>query len=109
MSLEKAIAENTAAIRELIGIMQGARVTATPAVGSEPVAPPVVVVDGSPDASIDYVKEIQTLVNVLVKNGKKAKAVEVRAAMGLSDTQKFSDLKPNQYAKCVELLKKAAQ
>lgn len=108
MSLEKTIAENTAAIRELIGIMQGARVTA-PVASAEAVSPPVVVVDGSPDASIDYVKEIQTLVNVLVKNGKKAKAVEVRAAMGLSDTQKFSDLKPNQYAKCVELLKKAAQ
>ena len=108
MSLEKAIAENTAAIRELIAAMQGTRVT-TPVASAEVVSPPVVVVDGSPDASIDYVKEIQTLVNALVKNGKKTKAVEVRAAMGLSDTQKFSDLKPNQYAKCVELLKKAAQ
>ena len=108
MSLEKAIAENTAAIRELIATMKGAQYV-LPSEQAVAVSPPVVVVDGSPDASIDYVKEIQTLVNVLVKNGKKTKAVEVRAAMGLSDTQKFSDLKPNQYAKCVELLKKAAQ
>ena len=105
MSLEKAIAENTAAIRELISVMSGARV----AVPVEQVSPPVVVVDGSPDAEIDYVKDIQPLVNALVKAGKREKAVSVKSAMGLTDAQKFSDLKKTQYAECVKLLKAALE
>lgn len=105
MSLEKAIAENTAAIRELIAVMQGAHAAASSKdeKAVEAVTTKVPVIDGSPDAELDFVKDIQPKVNALIAAGKRAAVVKIRDHFG----KKLSDIKPSQYAECLRMVEAA--
>lgn len=107
MSIEKVVQDLTAAIRELTAVMQGARVAvpATEETAAEEVTTKAAVIDGSPAAALDFVKDIQPKVNAIIAAGKREAVVKIRDHFGV----KLSEVKATKYAELMTMLEAAAK